>query len=341
MRYCILLILCLSFFSCKNKNLEKRAQTSFWEVSDSLDVEIGTPMLMQLSDNLLFVDRSFSAPYMIDAIDIRKNKLLYSFAKKGQGPNEFIQITNIDVFQSNNHRYIQLFDNIQRKISVYSIDSLNHSLGKCLPIIEKKLDENTRYLEIYRINDSSYIATGRTKQKFTFMDEKLDKVISCGNYLQENNTNVDSMTRSKANYGRLYLSPNRTQLASVVFMAGVMELYNINDDTIQKKWDYSLHSLKYNIQEKSLLPLNPMGYLAAGFVNNYLIGLYSGEEKKGGTSYGNEFHIFDHNGNIKRKYLLSSKILNFCIDKNTNSIYAISYREDPKILIYKIDEQIK
>lgn len=341
MRYCILLVFLLSFFSCKHKNSEKNTQISSWEASDSLDVEIGTPVLMQLCGNLLFVDRSFSAPYMLDAIDVCKNKLLYSFAKKGQGPNEFIQITSIDIFQSNNNWYIQLFDNIQRKISVYSIDSLNHSSGECLPIIEKKLDENTRYLEIYRINDSSYIATGRTKQKFTFMDEKLDKVISCGNYLQENNTNVDSMTRSKANHGRLYLSPDRTQLASVVFMAGVIELYNINDDTIQKKWDYSLHDLKYNYQEKSIHPLNPMGYLAAGFANNDLIGLYSGEEKKGGTSYGNEFHIFDHNGNLKQKYLLSSKLLNFCIDKNTNSIYAISYKEDPMILVYKIDDQLK
>ena len=136
-------------------------------------------------------------------VDIQHDSIMYSFAKKGQGVNEFLQIMNLDIFQREGNYYLGLFDNMQRKYIAYSIDSLN-----------------------------------RYKEK---------------NVLRQ---------------------------------------------------------------------ISPTGYLAAGFLQDSVIGLYSGEKKNGETNYGNEFHVFNRKGELLDKYTVTSKLYNFCISSETGLLYA-------------------
>ena len=154
-------------------------------------------------------------------VDIQHDLVMYSFAKKGQGVNEFLQIMNLDIFQREGNYYLGLFDNMQRKYIAYSIDSLNRYKEKCVPDFINKLDLNSRFLEIYEIGHK-YVATGRTEKKYTLLNDDLSYNNSYCDYLTCEGRKDDAILLSKANYGRSYLSEDRKLMANVVFMSGTI-----------------------------------------------------------------------------------------------------------------------
>ncbi len=319
--------------SCAEKN--KNSSAKYLYPTDSLQVEIGSPSLIKIAGNQLFTDKSLADSYNIDVIDIEHDSIMYSFAQKGQGPNEFLQISSMDICRENQNWYIALFDNLLRKLVVYSIDSLNYHKGKCPPVCEKELPVNSRFLEIYEI-PNGYIATGRTEKKYTFLDKDMKCLSTFGDYLTCDNKDTDYMSLSKANYGRLYLSSDKNTAASVVFMSGTLSVLTLHNQQFTPAWSYEASGFEYAVNGRNLEQLSPTGYLAAGFTKDKVVGLYSGEEKKEKTNFGNEFHVFSAQGKLLNKHKISSQLYNFCISEKDGLIYAISYETDPKIIIYKL-----
>ena len=94
-------------------------------------------------------------------------------------------------------------------------------------------------------------------------------------------------------------------------------------DNMQRKYiAYSIDSLNRYKEKNVLRQISPTGYLAAGFLQDSVIGLYSGEKKNGETNYGNEFHVFNRKGELLDKYTVTSKLYNFCISSETGLLYA-------------------
>lgn len=325
-------ILLITLASCSNQKGDNTL--SYLPVSDSLSVEIGSPTLMAISGDKLFVNHSYADGYNIDVIDITNDSIIYSFAKKGQGANEFLQITSLDVFEEGGKSYLELFDNFQRKLTVYNIDALNAYKGNCAPAYEKKVTNESRYLELYKARDG-YLATGRTEKKYTLFSEDMSVKTQCGEYQTSEKREDDYMILSKANYGRSYLSTDRTSVANVVFMSGKLTVYDIAGTEIKSRWEYVASDFRYEADGSTVKQLSLTGYLAAGFKGDSIIGLYSGEEKTDGTNYGNEFHVFDAKGSLLHKYKTDTHLYNFCISPETGILYAISYKSDPKILVYR------
>lgn len=335
----VLFVSLFLFTACSHNKSKLDEVMQVLPVCDSLSVTLGSPSLIQTANGKLYVDHSFSEQYNIDVIDVERDSILYSFAKRGQGPNEFLQITSMDVFQKGNRWFIQLYDNLARKLAIYSIDSLDVYKEDCLPIAEKKLPASSRYLGIYEIEGNRYIATGRTAKKFSILDSEMNMTCACIDYPKPEGTEIaDSMILSKADYGRLYFNADRTQLASVVFMSGTMSVFDVKADSVVKAWDFVRSGFEYKVQGKSVYQLSPTGYLAASFTSDYVIGLYSGEQKKNETNYAKEFHFFDNAGNLSASYTTASRLYNFCVDAQRGLIYAISYEGDPCILIYRLPD---
>lgn len=332
MQYFIVFILLL-LASCSHRS--RLAEKELFPV-DSMSVEVGVPTLIKATDNQLFVNHSFSDGYDIDVIDIQGDSIMYSFARRGQGANEFLQIVSLDVFKKGNDWYVGLFDNLQRKLMVYSVDSLNRYKGNCPPACVKTVNAESRFLEVYSVNDG-YLVTGRTEKKYTLLNEDMEPRCLSGDYLVCGNRKDDYMLLSKANYGRLYFSNNQKRFASVVFMSGTLSVNEVTTNGVRPQWSYTASGFEYEMSGNILKQLSPTGYLAAGFIeDSSVLGLYSGEEKINGTNYGNEFHVFDSQGMLLDKYRLSSRLYNFCVSPDNHFIYAISYQSDPKILIYRL-----
>lgn len=336
MKYLSIIIACL-FVSCVTEQKQDIAMSAL-SPCDSLNVEVGAPTLIQKAGNLLYVNHSMSEQFFMDAIDIKGDSILYSFAPKGQGPNEFLQIASIDLYQYGDEWFLMLFDNMKRECITYSMDSLNHYKGDCPPVNKLNLLPSSRYLELYRMKHF-YLASGRTAKKFTLLGkDSLEYIKSCVEYLKGNATDTDSMTISKANYGRQYVSPHRDKLLGTVFMSGTLSLYALDSDTIRNVWNHTASHFEYEKKENSIYQKSPVGYLAAGFMGESVIGLYSGEEKEMNANYGKELHVLDNTGNLRKKYSIASNGYNFCVDARDSLIYMISYNPDPKIIMYNLSQ---
>lgn len=327
--YAVLLFLLASCTSTKEP-----AEVKEWLPSDSLSVEVGSPTLIKMAGGTLFVNHSFSGDYNLDAIDVANDSILYSFASKGQGPDEFLQIASMDAYRLDGKWFLSLFDNMKRECVVYSVDSLNRYKEKCHPVRTWKLPTASRYLEIYKLKDF-YVATGRTARKYTILDtDSLRRIRTCADYLLGNEADKDSMTISKANYGRQYPSVSGEKMLSVVYMSGTLTQYEAVADSVRKVWEYTSSGFEYGKEGNSVYQQSPMGYMAADFMGNEVIGLYSGEEKTTESDYGKEFHLLDMEGRLLGKYCIFSNLYNFCVDSENGLIYAIAYDPDPRILIY-------
>lgn len=244
MRYYLSLV-ALLLASCLSETKDKQENTTNLVPADSLTVEVGMPTLIRCVGHQIFINNSFSRNYMIDAIDATNDSIMYSFAAKGQGDDEFLQIASMDVYHENNSQYLLLFDNMKRECITYHIDSLNRFKEFCKPGKKQKLPPTSRYLEVYKTNDF-YIATGRTSKKYTLLEkDNLTRMRTYGDYLAGNDSDTDSMSISKANYGRQYIATGRDKMLSVVFMAGTISLYTIKSDSIQKTWDYTSSEFEY------------------------------------------------------------------------------------------------
>lgn len=335
MKYSVFTVIVLLLIACRSKVNGDMPLVAL-APCDSLNTEIDAPTLIQYSDGFLFINGTYGDKGLVSVIDVDGDSLVCSFARKGQGRDEVLQIGSMDVFEKSGEKYMELFDNLQRKLFVYSIDNLIESKGEASPAYTRKADENLRLLEMYRLRNGSYLSTGRIPTKFLLLDDSLKIKKHTGEYLPDNMAEVDAMIRSKANYGRLYFSSDRKNVVSVVFMAGVLSLYSVENDSIDKKWDYTLHDLEYKVDGKAILPTRPMGYLAASMAGDKIIALYSGEMKENGTTYAKEFHLFDREGNLLKKYKVGSSLYNFCVDPSSQLVYAIAYEPETKILIYRM-----
>ena len=327
--------LVLSMFSCVSRNTQQEKMTLL-AATDSLSVEVGTPTLIKQAGRRLFVNHSMSDEGMIDVIDINGDSVAYSFAVRGQGPDEFLQIASMDVVERGGDAYFTVFDNLKREYVTWSIDSLDATKGRCRPVSRKSLPPSSRYLEVYEL-DGMYVATGRTAKKFSLLDpQDMHRLRSCCDYLSGGFEDTDSMTLSKANVGRQYVSSRRDRMAGVVFMGGTLSVYAVADDSLRTEWTYTCSPFAYSKDGSSLHFESPVGYLAAGFLDDGVVALYCGEVKKDGSNYGKELHLFDRKGVLKKRLRLDADLYNFVIDTAGSYIYAIAYSPDPKLLIYRI-----
>lgn len=328
--------LAVSMFSCVSRNARQEETASLAAV-DSLSVEMGFPTLIKQAGRRLFVNHSMSDEGMIDVIDIDGDSVAYSFALHGQGPDEFLQIASMDVVDRGGHSYFTVFDNLKREYVIWSVDSLDATKGRCRPVSRKSLPTSSRYLEVYEL-DGMYVATGRTAKKFSLLDpQDMHRLHSCCDYLSGGFEDTDSMTLSKANFGRQYVSSRRDRVAGVVFMGGTLSVYAVADDSLRTEWTYTCSPFKYSKDGSSLRFESPVGYLAAGFSDDGVVALYCGEaDKDDGSNFGKELHLFDRKGVLKKKLQLDAGWYNFTIDSAGRFIYAIAYNPDPKLLIYRI-----
>ena len=90
-----------------------------------LDVYKRQPTIVKLFDNKLFIVDMFDEGKIVKIYDLEKKEILLSFAKKGEGPYEYLHVNNIDIYRNSDSRVkISLFDPVSSKLGVYDYDSL-------------------------------------------------------------------------------------------------------------------------------------------------------------------------------------------------------------------------
>ncbi len=328
------LSLSLLFGCYSQKNNE-----SFIELSngETLDIELGLPISASLYDNYLFITDFYGESGLIKIVDIQKEKIVNSFANKGEGPNDFLSIANVDYAPIIDRKFY-VFDQVANKIKVFDFDSLVFHKQK-EPQTVLSLNGDLRFYEIMKTYNG-YVATGIIEnKKFALLNDSLQVESWSGSYCPKPSNNIPDITHAVANYGKFFVSDNRKYLVNIIYAAGIITCYDIDKNgNLSLKWENTLSKMDYKLKGDSFLNIGVMGYLSISFTDKYIYALYSGkkEDNNAIATYGQEIHVYDYNGKIIKRYMINNQALGICVTKNDGYIYTIVHNPESGIIKYAL-----
>ena len=303
---------------------------------DSLCSVIGLPTIMELFDGKLFLVDMFNGDSLISVFDIKTNKKILSFGKKGNGPEEFLHISNID-FKRNIENQIELlvFDPIRQKCFSYNYEELFND--GVLKGVSFKMDTSVPNLfELYKL-ESGYIATGKIEgNKYLRLSDSLKIIDFFGNYRPKPIDAIPDVLHRQANYGKTELSLDKKKMVEIVYSASVLSLYDIEKDGITKKWEYLLDELDYDVVDGSVVNKSVVGYISAHAGRNNIYALFSGEAENLDeiAAYGNEIHVFDYDGKLVDKIKLERSAFLLSVDEEEGKLFALCHVPETVVLVY-------
>lgn len=344
MRVLVILIVILTLASCaqSNKKVDLYKSVKLEELSevDSLNLFLGLPTTIKLFDNKLFIVDMFDENKSVKVYDVKKKGVILSFAQKGEGPYEYLHISDVDIYEDNlGEVKVDIYDPVSSKIGSYDYDSLLIMKDNYIPKMITSLNNNVRFHEIHKIKDG-YLATGLTLEgKYTFLSDSLKVNGYSGKYRSKPmNGSIPEMSHIIANYGKSVLSENRELLVEIIYNASVLSCYDIKHQEISQRWEYNIHDLDYRMDGKSIVNNVVMGYLSACICDKYIYALYSGEPDnlEAVATYGKEIHVFDLNGHLVNRLSISKPAFALAVDGVSKKIYILSHVPEPSITVYYI-----
>ncbi len=136
-RYLLIVLIVLT--SCSG-NEKRVGGFSRYDFKDSVSIK-GEPigfnpnpdgvLYYVLRDTLLFVNTMHGNPYYMEVYGLNSGKEIYKFARRGNGPNEFLGCYLR--YSSNEDSLLYLFDIVTKKATSYNIDSLMKMKDKYVP----------------------------------------------------------------------------------------------------------------------------------------------------------------------------------------------------------------
>lgn len=334
--FSILIICGYMLFSCDSS--KKQVVSEHLKSIDSLLLEVGIPTEMKKCGNSIFIVDMFNGDSLISIYDIEKKKKIYSFGKKGNGPNEFLHISNLDIsYNEKNELLLYVFDPIRKKITTYKYDSLMNKTN--ILCNEETIKDHIPYLEGVWKLENGYISIGRMENnKYVLLSDSLDILKFSGNYRPKHDKNISNVLHRRANHGKIELSWDKKTMVEIVYNASVLSCYNIKTDSLDKKWEHVIEELDYHIDGKEIVNNNVMGYLSASVGSHYVYALYSGHYANPDeiATYGNEVHVYDNQGNLKFNLILESPAFLLSVDENKGKIFALCHEPETTVMIYNL-----
>jgi hypothetical protein len=327
--------------SCKLSDRNGNVEVVNISPVDSLSVFMGLPLFADFYDNKLFVMDIHGENGFMNVIDVQKDSLLFSFAKRGNGPNEYLHIANINISSDDSNGVtIGVYDPASKRYRIYSYDSLCVHGEKTLPFSTLHLPRESRYTELISLN-SAFIATDLSgKSRFVLFDDSLKNERYVCNYRPKPIESIPNTLHAMAHHGKTVVSPDRKTIANIIYIAELFSVFHIDHNEVVPAWDYIVKEMDYITDGDRIKGNTPLGYLSAAFGDKYIYGLFCGkeEDKESFATYADEVHVFSQDGKLIKKLHLEMPAFGITIDREKRMLYTIVHEPDPQILIYHLPE---
>ena len=305
--------------------------------SDTITTEVNLPTIMKYVDGKLIIVDLFTEKNCVKIIDSKTKEVLCDYLQKGNASNEVLHISSMDVNRVSDGYSIMVYDPVKMSITEWDINDLlqGNTEGISQTISG---DDGTRFTEVYRI-DHGFLATGlfTNGHKFAILDDSLKLMKYEQAYLENKGTNRDMGKLAIANNGLTVFNPTKEMMTSVVYMASELHFYNIDEGNITEKATYTISPLNYEVEDDHIVNKEMEGYLSATYSNEEVYALYCGvPESDGLATYGQEVHVFDLNGNIKRKLILDTPAFQIAVDEGATTLFALCHEPDPCVKKYAL-----
>lgn len=325
--------------SCSKNEQDNLVETINANPFDSISISMELPSGINIYDNKLFITDLFSSDSLIIVYDLLKNQIVSSFGKKGEGPEEFLHISNIDFFTNKDGNCnISLFDPVKQRMVTYNIAEHNYNFANISKSEVAFKNIGNRLHECYN-TAFGFLGTGFIEgKKYLTCSDSLTDIEYQGLYRPKPNKSIPESTHIIANYGKTIVSKNKDMFIEIIYNTPVISLYRIENDKIRKSWEYLIKEQDYEVIDGSIKNKTPMGYLSASFGDNQIYALYSGEYDSQDeiASYGKEIHIFNYNGELKKKVIIDIPAFQLDVDEKSETLYILSHLPEPIIRKYNL-----
>lgn len=332
-----LLPIFFSFLSCQQP---VQNYPEAFTLSDSLILEplktiknelLAKPRNISLADNYLILQDNMDGKCFA-IFNTQTGELIQRFGSRGHGPNEIMYPINQEISDN----YFYFFDSGNRKLNVYSLDSLKKGSTryhlKSIPL-EFNTTESATFRQTVLLPNGQIIANcSHPEGKLVLTDTNGRELQAFyPDYPQDpEHKNETYLSKSFAfQYNGIYDRHSNT-LYNISTTTGHIEIFKILPDRIQRTHNRLFYLPKYksenNPQMYGVLFLkdNVPGLFNPELGNNCFYAAYQNTPPKEHTYIVHDLlFCFDKQANPLKYYKLSRRISSFCIDNSTNTIYAI------------------
>ena len=356
-RYFFLCFIIVISFSCNNTSDSKYFNGDIVFFEDNLQLEnlIGEEVIldglytgrMDVYDSLVFMQHFIYPGYFIAVFNHYTGKHLGNFIPKGNGPNEYIDLSWIyQFFYEDGHLKGLLYSFYRKKLIIWDItESLFTNVTHASQIDFQNNDaksvlggymffSSNEYLIANVKNFDSPNLPNQTYHKIDYVTQETIQTYSFYNKPINNNDNVFN-----ALYHHIPISHNirGTKLSSAMAILHQINILDIETGILKGFRMNHSPNFRNIIDQRQEIKFH---FLSITADTQYIYALYVGEitNIKSGFPYGRFIYVFDWNGKFVRKLHLDKEASHIGIDAK-NKVLLI--KDDNTDEIYKYNLNIK
>jgi len=310
---------------------------------------LATPRNISLADNYLILQDNMDGKCFA-IFNTQTGELIQRFGSHGHGPNEIMYPINQEISDN----YFYFFDSGNKKLNVYSLDSLKKGSAryhlKSIPL-EFNTTESATFRQAVLLPNGQIIANcSHPEGKLVLTDTNGRELQAFyPDYPQDtDHKNETYLSKSFAfQYNGIYDIHSNT-LYNISTTTGHIEIFKVLPNCIQRTHNRLFYLPKYKSENNQqmygvlFLKDNVPGLFNPELGNNCFYAAYQNTPPKEHTYIIHDLlFCFDKQANPLKYYKLSRRISSFCIDNSTNTIYAIGLNPEslePCILCGQLKE---
>ena len=278
--------------------------------------------------------------YYLSMTDLRKNKIIKKFGRKGQGPGELLHIpTSISILSDN-----KLFFFDANTDFIYCVDYLNDP--GYTPVRQLKMADKNRVMQVLPLDYNTYIALGMfEKGRYLLLNEQGEDISFFYDYPTfENDESFTNYHKAMAFQGSFISRPDGKRFFFAANSSEVLEILEIvSKSEITKIFEYHGKTAGFvpegdgvKMVSTAIKRESQMAFVNAACTQEYIYLLYSGriiQDNIHKAFQGNTVFVFDWNGKPIKKYNLDIDTNCITVSEDDRVLYAIAELEDDTHLI--------
>jgi len=335
-------ICCLFLFfsmGCADEKKQVEMQDLHHEVLDIPEILIGSPVDIQKDGDCLIV-LDYQHDSLFHRIDLKGNCYMGMFGTKGQGPDDFIYPSSLNVFGDG---CFSCYDVGDRELNLICLDMNKVKVSKLLNY------RKMMTFDVVPLSEKLFIVNGETDGAMFALVDKDGKVLSVSDeypYKDDAEKSISSRFRAMAYQGSLRVNPNG-YFAYAMSSAKQVHLYKVENEKIKKVGEvidgYGHYEPNTRLGDGYGVAhdgKSPECYKDLAITDDYVYALYSGrtfQEYKMSAYDCETIYVYDWTGKLVKTYHLDVPVTQFCIDEEANVIYATANVPDPTIVRFELD----
>ena len=304
---------------------------------------LGQPFLMHCVDsNLVIYDNI--ADSLFTMIDLRhEDGRIWSFGRKGQGGNEFLQVFSLARMPSDS--LLGIYDCFKHELVQVNLHDIKRGIEE-YSLVKKDSLLSTK---VYATRFNSFVGMGFYDNNMLTLTDPHGAVAYWGEYpyRDQQERSISNRLRGMAYQGTLCMNPSLDKLVYAVRSAPIFSIYSVDSVKIEETYHFAGGYPEYRPEENENEFSAPVSahckqaFLAAYATDSYIYLLYSGKsfaDSKLEAFQGNSIYRIKWDGKPDFKFELDYPIKNFCVDDQDKIIYAIAEKGETELLRFSIDD---